>query len=48
MRAAYIAEMHEWPSTLLWRKLSGIGHILAGVFIALAGILRALSMMPDR
>ncbi|WP_396612086.1 hypothetical protein ACH9L7_02040 [Haloferax sp. S1W] len=45
---AQLAEINKWPSTLLWLKLGGIGHILAGVFIALAGILRALSMMPDR
>lgn len=29
-------------------KLGGIGHILVGIFIALAAIVRALSLMPDR
>lgn len=45
---AQLAEINTWPSMLLWLKLGGLGHILAGVFVALAGILRALSMMPDR
>jgi hypothetical protein len=45
---AQLAEINKWPSTLLWLKLGGIGHILTGVFIALAAIVRALSMMPER
>jgi len=43
-----LAEIHKWPSTLLWLKLGGIGHILLGIFIALAAIVRALSVMPHR
>ncbi len=43
-----LASIHKWPSTLLWLKLGGIGHILLGIFIALAAIVRALSMMPHR
>jgi hypothetical protein len=43
-----LATINQWPSLLLWLKLGGIGHILTGVFIALAGILRALTLMPDR
>lgn len=40
--------IHKFPSTLLWMKLGGIGHILVGIFIVLAGIIRALSLMPHR
>ncbi|MDX1744673.1 MAG: hypothetical protein R3324_01940 [Halobacteriales archaeon] len=29
-------------------KLGGIGHILVGIFIVLAGIVRALSLLPHR
>ncbi len=43
-----LSTIHQFPSTLLWLKLGGIGHILVGIFIALAAIIRALSMMPDR
>ncbi|MFB6111730.1 MAG: hypothetical protein ABEJ35_04245 [Halobacteriaceae archaeon] len=43
-----LTEIHKWPSTLLWLKLGGIGHILLGIFIALAAIVRALSIMPHR
>lgn len=43
-----LASIHSFPSTLLWLKLGGIGHILVGIFIALAGIIRALSVMPHR
>lgn len=43
-----LAEIHKFPSTLLWLKLGGIAHILVGIFIALAGIIRALSIMPHR
>lgn len=45
---AQLATIHSWPSTLLWLKLGGIAHILTGIFIALAAIVRALAMMPDR
>lgn len=43
-----LATIHQSPSTLLWLKLGGIGHILLGIFIVLAAIVRALSMMPHR
>jgi hypothetical protein len=43
-----LASIHKWPSTLLWLKLGGIGHILLGIFISLAAIVRALSIMPHR
>lgn len=43
-----LATIHKFPSTLLWLKLGGIGHILIGIFIALAAILRVLSVMPHR
>jgi len=43
-----LAEIHKFPSTLLWLKLGGIGHILVGIFLALAAIIRALSLMPHR
>lgn len=43
-----LATIHSFPSTLLWLKLGGIGHILVGIFVALAGIVRALSLMPHR
>ncbi|MEF8843153.1 MAG: hypothetical protein V5A62_16260, partial [Haloarculaceae archaeon] len=29
-----LASIHKWPSTLLWLKLGGVGHILLGIFIA--------------
>jgi uncharacterized protein involved in exopolysaccharide biosynthesis len=45
---AQLAEIHQFPSTLLWLKLGGIAHILVGIFVALAGIARALSLMPHR
>lgn len=43
-----LATIHQFPSTLLWMKLGGIGHILLGIFIVLVAIVRALSMMPHR
>jgi len=43
-----LTAIHQFPSTLLWMKLGGIGHILVGIFLALAGIIRALSVMPHR
>lgn len=43
-----LTAIHKWPSTLLWLKLGGVGHILVGIFIALAAIVRALSIMPHR
>lgn len=45
---ATLAAIHKWPSTLLWLKLGGVGHILMGIFIALVSIVRALSVMPHR
>ena len=46
--SAQLAEIHKFPSTLLWLKLGGIGHILLGIFVALAAIIRALALMPHR
>ena len=43
-----LASIHQFPSTLLWMKLGGIGHILVGIFITLAAIIPALAMMPER
>ncbi len=43
-----LASIHKFPSTLLWMKLGGIGHILVGIFISLVGIVRVLSLMPHR
>jgi len=43
-----LATLHSWPSTLLWLKLGGVAHILMGIFIALAAIVRALALMPHR
>ncbi len=43
-----LAELNKYPSLLLWMKLGGIAHILLGIFLVLAGIVRALSMMPHR
>ncbi len=43
-----LASIHKWLSTLLWLKLGGIAHILLGIFVALAAIVRALSLMPHR
>ncbi|MEF8799969.1 MAG: hypothetical protein V5A38_05235 [Halolamina sp.] len=43
-----LASIHKWPSTLLWLKLGGVGHILVGIFFALVAIVRALSIMPHR
>jgi hypothetical protein len=45
---ADLAVLAAWPSTLLWLKLGGVAHILTGVFVALAAIVRALAAMPDR
>ena len=45
---AALSSIHKWPSTLLWLKLGGVGHILVGIFFALAAIVRALSVMPHR
>lgn len=43
-----LASIHQYPSTLLWLKLGGIGHILVGIFVALAAIVRTLSLVPHR
>ncbi len=43
-----LASLHHWPSFLLWLKLGGVGHILVGIFIALAAIVRVLSLVPHR
>jgi len=43
-----LGEINKWPSTLLWLKLGGVAHILFGIFIALAAIVRTLSLVPHR
>jgi hypothetical protein len=43
-----LTEIHKWPSTLLWLKLGGVAHLLFGIFISLAAIVRALALMPHR
>jgi hypothetical protein len=43
-----LASIHAFPSTLLWLKLGGVGHILVGIFVALAAIVRVLSLVPHR
>jgi len=43
-----LATIHKFPSTLLWMKLGGIAHVLVGIFVALAAIVRALALMPHR
>lgn len=45
---ADLAAIHQFPSTLLWMKLGGIAHVLVGIFVALAAIIRALALMPHR
>jgi hypothetical protein len=45
---AQLATIHQWPSILLWLKLGGVAHILTGIFVVLAAIVRALSLMPVR
>ncbi len=41
-----LAEIANYPSKLMYLKLGGIASLLAGIFIALMGIFRALTMMP--
>ena len=43
-----VATVNKWPSLLLWLKLGGVAHILLGIFIALAAIVRTLSLVPHR
>jgi len=43
-----LATIHKFPSLLLWMKLGGIAHVLAGIFVALAAIVRTLTMVPAR
>lgn len=43
-----LAAINKFPSLLLWMKLGGVAHILVGIFIALAAIVRTLSMVPVR
>lgn len=43
-----LTTIHQYPSTLLWLKLGGIAHVLVGIFVALAAIIRALAVMPHR
>ncbi|ELZ33172.1 hypothetical protein [Halorubrum tebenquichense] len=43
-----LTSIHKWPSTLMWLKLGGVAHVLVGIFVSLAAIVRALSVMPHR
>ncbi|VTT86350.1 hypothetical protein DM2_2388 [Halorubrum sp. DM2] len=43
-----LISIHKWPSTLMWLKLGGVAHVLVGIFVSLAAIVRALSVMPHR
>jgi hypothetical protein len=43
-----LTSIHQFPSMLLWLKVGGIGHILVGIFVTLAAIIRALALMPHR
>ena len=43
-----LATIHSFPSLLLWLKLGGVAHVLVGIFIALAAIVRTLALMPHR
>ena len=43
-----LATIHSFPSVLLWLKLGGVAHVLVGIFIALAAIVRTLALMPHR
>lgn len=43
-----LVEIQQFPSRLLELKLVGVGKILTGIFILLAGIMLALIMMPLR
>ena len=45
---AQLATIHSFPSVLLWLKLGGVAHILVGIFVALAAIVRTLALMPHR
>lgn len=46
--APALTTIHQWPSMLLWLKLGGVGHVLVGIFIALAAIVRTLTLVPVR
>lgn len=43
-----LATIHSFPSVLLWLKLGGVAHVLVGIFVALAAIVRTLALMPHR
>jgi len=43
-----LAEIMNFPSTLLTLKLGGIGKVLGGIFLLLLGILVALVSIPMR
>lgn len=43
-----LAQIQNYPSSLLELKLVGVGRILSGIFVLLFGILIALIMMPVR
>jgi len=43
-----LATIHSFPSLLMWLKLGGVTHVLVGIFVALAAIVRTLALMPHR
>lgn len=45
-RSGTISSIYQFPSLLLWLKLGWFAHVLVGIFIALAGFIRALAIMP--
>ena len=45
--SATLAQIHKFPSMLLWLKLGGIRHILLGIFVVLTAIVR-VALMPHR
>jgi hypothetical protein len=46
--ALQLVEIQKFPAKLMTLKLVGIGSLLAGIFLMLFGILKALTMMPIR
>ena len=43
-----LSTIHSFPSLLLWLKLGGVAHVLVGIFVALAAIVRTLTLIPHR
>ena len=43
-----LSPLLEEDSMKMWLKLGGVGHILVGIFVSLAAIVRTLSLVPHR